>query len=283
MMELYPVDDETVDDAKDLADLSEGFAGEKPPVKPEKPAAAPEKPAPAETPRAEATPAPRHRRITVDEYARLSAAVDKMPGLEQQLSKAFGTIGNFQKVINELQAGTPRGGKFVIPPEAFAEMEKDFPELAQQTRATLEKALSGFTGSGTAEVDYTNIESMLAKHATTREIEALADAYPDWREIVGAVDIKTTQPDAANPFRKWLATKDATYQARINGTESARVIERAIETFRQETKRTVGPASTAADARRQQIAAAVQPRGDGAAPSAGKSDDDEFSAGFKSG
>lgn len=277
------LDDETVDAAKDLADLSEGFAGEKPPAKPETPAAVPEKPAPAETPRVEAIPGPKHRRITVDEYTRLSVAADEVAALKRQQSSAFGTLGNLQKLVNSLQAQTPRGGKIEIPKEAFAEMEKDFPELATQVRTALEKAVSGFTGSGTAEVDDTRFERLLANHATAREVAALVDAYPDWQEIVGGVDITKQQPDPNNPFRKWLATKDATYQARINGSQSASVIERAIQSFQQETKAPPKPESSVAEARRLQIAAAVQPKGDGGVPAAGKTDHDEFLAGFKSG
>jgi hypothetical protein len=64
----------------------------------------------------------------------------------------------------------------------------------------------------------------------------LVKAFPDWRTIVGAVDIRKQQPDPNNPFRKWLATKDALYQAKINGTNSPREIEKAIALFRAESE-----------------------------------------------
>jgi hypothetical protein len=63
----------------------------------------------------------------------------------------------------------------------------------------------------------------------------LVKIYPDWRAIVGAVDISKQQPDLNNPFRKWLATKDAAYQARINGTNNPREIEKAVTLFRADS------------------------------------------------
>jgi hypothetical protein len=62
----------------------------------------------------------------------------------------------------------------------------------------------------------------------------LVKTYPDWRTIVGAVDISKEPPNPNNPFRKWLSTKGAAYQAKINGTNSPREIEKAIALFRAE-------------------------------------------------
>jgi hypothetical protein len=63
----------------------------------------------------------------------------------------------------------------------------------------------------------------------------LVKTYPDWRAIVGAVDVSKQQPDPDNPFRKWLATKDAAYQSKINGTDRPREIEKAIVLFRADS------------------------------------------------
>jgi len=80
--------------------------------------------------------------------------------------------------------------------------------------------------------------SAAAAQASTdaAEIKALQDEYPDWRKIVGQVDISKQQSDPNNPYRKWLATKDAAYQALINSTNSAAVIAHSIRTFQSETK-----------------------------------------------
>lgn len=282
---MTPEDDTSgADSAQELADFDSGFA----PVKVEKPTAtATTPPVPAATPRETPAPAPKpeYVRITKADWADVKAAAAKTASYDQQLSKAFGTIGNLQKTINALQTSTPRGIKVEIPKDAFADMERDFPELAQQNRAAMERALSGITGTGSgAEFDESIFERLLAKHTSSREVKTLAEMYPDWQDIVGAVDITMEQPNGAHPFRKWLAGKDAAYQTRINSTESAAVVGRAIEAFQRETATTAPkPSTTAADARRAVIAGAVQPRGDGAAPAAsGKTEQEEFTAGYNS-
>jgi hypothetical protein len=268
-----------VDDAQENADFGAGFEGKavEPPAKAQEP---------AETPRAEAVETPEYVQITAKDWAEVRAAAAKTASYDQQLSKAFGTIGNLSKQLAEQKAAgqpAPTARKFEISKDAFAAMEKDFPELAQQTRAALEAALSGMPVAGGAEIEPAKIESMLATYTSRREIEALEDSHPDWREIVGAVG-RDQQPDQSNPFRKWLATKDTAYQARINGTESAAVISRAIRSFQNETK-TAAPQAAAKprdDARAERIRSAVQPRGDNAGGPAAKNDDDEFMAGFNS-
>ena len=267
------------DDARENAEFGAGFEGEKPA---EKLPAKPDKPEPAVTPREKALE-PRYVRVTEKEWAEVRAAAAKTASYDQQLSKLFGTTGNLQKLVSSYQAGTSAGRKVEIPKDAFAAMERDFPELAQQTRAAMEAALQGYTGTGAADADPAKLESMLATYTSRREIEALEDAFPEWRQIVGAVDMTREQPDANNPFRRWLATKDLAYQTRINGSESAAVIGRAIRAFQKETAAAPKVNGTPRDtARADRIRAAVQPRGDNAGVSSGKSDQDEFEAGFNS-
>ena len=84
-------------------------------------------------------------------------------------------------------------------------------------------------------------------------------------------------------FRRWLATKGTAYEARISGSESSDEIGRAIRLFQTETKGSPKAAATPRDtARAERIRGAVQPRGDNAGAPPGKSDDDEFLAGFNS-
>jgi hypothetical protein len=281
-------DDVAVDDAQENADFSGGFTGAE--GKPaEKPTGKPDKPAPAETLRAEATPE-KFVQISEKDWADVMAAAARTASYDQQFSRAFGTIGNLQKLLNEQKAaGQPAAAaatarKIEIPKEAFAAMERDFPELAQQTRAALEAALSGLPGPGANDADDSKMEERLAAFHAKREVKALADEWPDWREIVGAVDVTREAPDPNNPFRKWLGGKDVAYQNRINGSESAQVIGRAIRLFQNETK--AAPAKvngTPRDAARaERIRGAVQPRGDNAGAAAGKTDDEEFEAGFRS-
>jgi hypothetical protein len=250
------------------------------------------KPAVAKPEAAVKPPEPKYVRLTEDQFATLNAAAAKTASFEGQLSKAFGTIGNMQKVLTGLQSATPRGGKIEIPKDAFAGMERDFPELAEHTRAALEATLRGLTGTGPAgaEIDPELMKRLVTEHATQArtdaEIEALEDEFPDWRKIVGQVDISKQQPDAANPFRKWLATKDAAYQARLNSTNSAAVISRAIRTFQAEAKAPAAATPTPslkAQLQAARIRGAVQPRGDGGQAAPAPTGDAEFEAGFASG
>ena len=239
---------------------------------------------PAATPRAAEEPAVEYVQISKKDWEDVRAAATRTASYDQQFSKAFGTIGNLQKLVQALQGGTPRGGKLVIPKEAFTEMEKDFPELANHTRTALEAALSGLTGTGATDADPAKFETMMADYTRKRELEALEDAHPDWRQIVGAVDATTQQPDPNHPFRKWLATQPAAYQKRLNDSESCTVISRAISRFQQETKAPPKPAAGTPrnNARAERIADAVQPRGDRGRAPAAASDEDEFLAGFGS-
>jgi hypothetical protein len=287
------LDTTIADDKASEADFGAGFAGtegkpDKAAAKPDKATTKPDAPQPAETPRAEETP--EYVQVTAKEWNEIKAAAARTASYDQQFSKLFGTTGNLAKQINEQRAATTPAAaaavakKFEVPKEAFAAMERDFPELAAQTRAALEAALSGLPGPGGNDAhDPAKLESLLAQYHSKRELEVLEDQFPTWRTIVGAVDVTREQPDPNNAFRKWLGGKPADYQARVNGSESAQVIGRAIRLFQRET---AAPAKTNGaprnDARADRIRAAVQPRGDNAGAAAGKSENDEFLEGFNS-
>lgn len=269
----------TVDDAQGSADFDAGFEG-----KPAEPSA--KKPEPAATPRVEATAAPEIVQVTAKEWAEIKAAAAKTASYDQQLSRLFGTTGNIQKLLNDAKAAQSAqpavAREFKISPKAFEAMERDFPELAQQTRAALEAALSGMPGTG-ADVDAGKIEAMLATTIAKREVDAMEEEFPDWFKIVGRPAAPGEPADHTTGFRKWLATKDADYQVRINNTESPPVLSRAIRQFQRETKAAPStPVTPRSDARADRIRAAVQPKGDNAGAAPGKTDEDEFEAGFKS-
>lgn len=270
-------DTTTTDDVQGSADFDAGFEG-----KDIDPAA--KAPAPAETPRVEE---PKYRQVTEKDWEEVVAAAKKTASYDSQLSKAFGTIGNISKQIAELRAaGQPAAAaavaearKFEIPKDAFAEMSRDFPELAAQVQAAMGAALSGLP-VGASDIDPGKLKDTLRQ----RELEILEEDHPDWATIVGKVDGPDDKPDPDNAFRKWLAGKDSAYQSRINATISPPVIARAIRLFQSEAKAAAkAPATPRTDARAERIKAAVQPRGDGAgAASGGNADMDAFNEGFNS-
>lgn len=277
-------DDALIDDAQGQAEFGSGFEN--------KADKAPDKPAEsAEAPREPEAKEPEYAKITLEEVAFLRAAAAKVTSLEAQQSKAFGTIGNLQKLMNEVRAQTPRGMHVPdsIINESFADMEKDFPELATQNKTALKRLLSNLTGTGAGEIDETKIRQLVAEDAAARaeevakrEIEDLEDAYPDWRDIVGAVP-DGQHPDPDHPYRKWLATKPEPYQKRINETLSSAVVARSIQRFKTETRAPAKPSpQPATNARAERIREAVQPKGDGAPSSSRDTSEDAFAAGFSS-
>lgn len=276
---------EDEDDAQAQADFDSGASmDETRPLTADQPEDKPEDKAAPQT--TEATPirAPKYVRVTAEQFERLEAAAKRSDDQDKQMSKAFGTLGDLQKIVKTLQTSTPRGTPVEIPKEAFAAMEKDFPELAAHTRAALEATLKGMTGTGTtsAEVNTDDLDRRVTAGVLKLQTEALEDAHPNWQKIVGAVDVtRGEQPDPNNAFRKWLSTKDAAYQVRLNGTNSADVISRAISAFHKDMTPPAAPAARSTD-RADLIRDSVRPRGDGGhakAPSA----DDDFEAGFRGG
>lgn len=278
------------DEQDEVSEMSAGFDAEGPELVPSEAKEEP-KPEPVQAaPTVEAPPSgPKYVQITEEQYARLNAAADETASLKQQMSKAFGTMGNLQQVIGRLQTATPAGASVEISAEDFAELAEDFPELAGHTRRGLEKIFKRLNvrGTGSASVDTEQLASAVRSARQQDAFDVLDDLHPGWRDIVGRAE------DADNAFRRWLATQSQDYQDRINNTQSASITARAIDQFKAATQvPAVKPAaqpqpSTPAPkiaARKDRFQAAVQPRGAGGPPSpSSNSADDEFQAGFATG
>jgi hypothetical protein len=286
-----PNDGTTIDalraeDDQAQADFDAGAATEAP----EKPGAAaaeaPANPNPAAKPRAAAEPAPEYVQVTRKDWEEVRAAAAATASHGSQLSKAFGTLGNLQKSLTDLQNAAPQAGKFEIPKGAFADLERDFPELAEQIRAGIEATMTARGGGGdaTAKFDPAEVRRIALEDRLRAEAETLEEEHPDWKAITGAVDATKQKPDPNNPFRKWLATQTNDYQAKLNSTISAAVISRAITRFKEETRKPGGGATNTMNAalRASRIKNAVQPRGDGGRGGQVDTDEDEFEAGFSS-
>lgn len=249
------------------------------------------KPAVEAKPGAEAKPAadakPEYVQVTKEQLARLTEAADKSVEFEKQFSKVFGTVGDMQKILRGLQAQTPKGVKVTLPPGAFDKLKKDFPEIGNNTEEIFTALIKGIEGTGGtgASIDEDAFAAKVEERVLKMAAEDLADEFPNWKEIVGAV-AKGEKPDPNNPFRKWLATKPQDYQDRINGTASSGVLTRAIRIFRSETKAAAAAVAAkpkgAAQTRANRIEEAVRPKGDGGHPP-GTNAEDEFEAGFRSG
>lgn len=279
------------EDQADL-DFNSGFNPDTPPT--DRPAPVTDPVAAAEepvvVPKPEPAPAPKIRQITEDEFTRLDGAIAKMVTPEKVKDLVGGIMGGLEdRIVKKLQASTPRGMTVELPADVVSEMEAEFPELAPHFRKSLEKALKGIRGTATgtspAALDQEAVQKLVSAATIQIETEALEDAHPTWRDIVGVVDAEGKH-DPNNDFRKWLSTQDAAYQHKINATNSAVIISRAIDKFLA-AKAAPKPApqrqTAQAAARKDRIEGAIQPRGDGGQPAPSKTADDEFREGFKSG
>lgn len=270
---------------REAAEMAEGFDGES-----DQPVAATEA-APKVEPQPEPKPAaakpkqPEFVQITREQFNALEAAAQKVTAIEGQVSKVFGTLGNVQETVKKLSTGPKMAIPAEVLAEAYADMKKDFPELAAHSETALKRIFEKVAlEAGGSPLSEAALKKLVQDQAIAYQAEALADSYPDWREIVGPVDSEDRH-DPSNPFRQWLAKQDTGYQHKVNSTNSAAVIERAITRFRKETAKPAMPVTPLPKVTRQlaRIRGAVQPRGDGGAPGPTRTADDDFSAGFAEG
>ena len=288
----------TYDDKQADKDFDAGFSEmvgvsvETPPpaapeLKVEAAAPVPETP-PVETPATQPeAPAIEYVQLTKEQFAKLEAAAKKTDDFDARISAIFGTVGNVKQIVEKLQSEAPLGSAITVPEDVVAEMAEEYPDIAKHFRKSLEKALVGRRGTGTAvapEFDQEKINTMIRKGVIKHEMDTLQQEYPDWRDVVGTVD-KDGKHDPNNAFRKWLATKGVEYQKKVNSTNSASVISNAIETYRADkAKAAAAPPKAPVDTlRKNRMRDAVQQRGDGSRHVPEKHAEDDFAVGFRQG
>lgn len=245
-----------------------------------------------------ATPAapepPKYRQVTEAEWQSVQEASTLIAQIKADntagLDKAFGKVGGLERALKELQSATPQGHTVEITDDIVAELQEEFPEIGGLVLKSFKALAAKLKGTApAAAVDPQELEAKATTAAEARlralQIEALEEDHPNWNVIVGA------PTDTDNPYRKWLATQPAEYQARLNSTVSAVVIGRSITKFETAAKAAADAAALAAaeaakkakpSTRQQRLEEAAVVKGAGGnAP--GPTDDDQFEAGFKSG
>jgi len=187
-------------------------------------------------------------------------------------SKAFGTAGKAQQLVNELRSQA-EGKQVTTSAEALGKLKGQFPELGE----AIEAVLSGQPKTPT--VDDETLDRKFQERLVAREMAHLQDSYPDWMTIVGAPPTAGEKP-VDTPFRQWLAGKDEAYRKWISDSDFPADIERAIRRFQRETKAQAKPTPTR-DTQTGRFRDAVQQRGDGAPPTATNDLDAAFESGFR--
>lgn len=233
---------------------------------------------------------PQYVRLTKQEWDNTKAAAGKVAVLESQVAKLTGSLPDskqiVQQVIESVRAQTPAGAEIdpQVLADAFADQEKDFPELAQQNRKAIEHILKNLRGTASSPASPVDMDAAVEKVLLNREGKALEEAHPDWSDIVGRPKAQGEEP-VQTEFRVWLATQPAAYQEKVGNTHSPAVLQAAIDKFKGTPKTPSPSPATKADARRAVIADAQTPRADGSAPPLAQpqSAEDAFATGFKVG
>ena len=246
----------------------------------------------------DAAPAVKHVQLTQEQFDSIMGTVTKTAALETQLNKLNGSFGNMHQIVEALKAATPKGVAVEIPDDVIDDMKADYPELADQMLKVLRKALAGKVGTGTVEkkeevkttsVDPETVGKIVKDENERREIDALNDDHPTWREIVGIVDKDGNLLDPNNPFRAWLAKQPPAYQTKVNTARRASTISKAIDAFNAAKAKAAAEAKLLPKTppkgavRRDVIKDAVQPKGDSSTPSPANSEAAAFDEGFKRG
>ncbi len=265
-------------EAKADAAFGAGFSGT-PPVEPEKVVAevTPDLAVPAVVvpPPVIAPEKPQYVRLTKQEWDNTKAAAGKVSTLESQVAKLVGSMPKadqlVQQVIESVRSQTPAGTE--IDPQvlidAFADQEKDFPELAGQNRKAIEyilKNLRGTVGTAQSPAPPVDIEAVADRVRVRMEEYALNRSYPDWSDVVGRPPTADA-PIPETPFRVWLGKQSAEYQKAVNETDSHADIQEAIASFRaSQGQPAPSPKPDRAAARRATLEDAITPRADGNPP-----------------
>lgn len=236
---------------------------------------------------------PRYAKVLQSDFDNLKAAAGKVSSLESQVARLTGTIGNTaqleQRIVEKVKALTPAGLSVELSDDDFADLSAEFPELAKHTRAALEKVFkkAGVRGTGDAPAfKNEDLERVVEGALHKREFAALGESYPEWRTIVGAVNVAAGEkPPEDNEYRRWLAQQPEAYQQKINDTNSPAEVRSSIDKFM--ASKTVAPVASAtpnrAAARRAIMEDAIAPRTNGGPPLMNQplSADDAFEQGFR--
>lgn len=236
----------------------------------------------------EEQPAPTYRQITEDDYTKLmssAAAVDEIKAtFGKQFDTAFGKIGGVERILKQFQDQTASGEQVEITEEDIAEIAEDYPELAASQLKVLQRVAGKMRGTGSVSEDQIrqvmvpSLEqfsgSVLDRAKREIATEHLDATHEGWTEVIGMPDAQGNVPPTE--YRKWLSTQSADYQSKMLNTFSPVLIGKSIDLFRESQSKLKSDAS-----RRERMADAVSPRGDGGHQIVTDDEDSGFNEGFK--
>lgn len=264
------------------AAFSEGFSPQAPTATPdaEEPEAIPGETPPSEEP-APQEPAPEPPKPVFKED--LDAALNALRAESKAHGdKLGGMLGSLKQAVELIRTQTPSGQPVELTLDDIPEdMREEYPDLSDKMlRAMLGMAQKMRGTAAPAEpvkevppISTIDIESIktATREETLRQVhmDLVADAYPDWEEIVHS-----------EAYRGWLEKQPEAERNKIANSWNSTVVKGSIRSFQESLKPVTPPPST----RKEVLAAAVTPKGAGGAHvSRPLSEDEEFAAGFAGG
>jgi len=204
------------------------------------------------------------------EYAQITKAdYDSLMAKANSVDKAFGKIGDIQRVLTQLQSATPAGQTVQVTAEDFAELRSEYPELAELHIQGLNKVLGKLKGSAPAEpVDVEKIvgeriNGIVPKLKIDMTLDAIVDG--DWVAERNSTAFKTWE--AAQP-------KNVQDLALSDDLADAKKMMRLYMTAKNTPAPKPAPVQKTSS-RTQQLAAAFNPKGSGGHTTAGPTTEEE--------
>jgi len=247
--------------------FSAGFTGQ--------PTETPE-PEPKAEVQAEAPPEPKYVQLTEEKYHQ----IEKVLGMVTKLDQGFGTLGQIQQTLKQMQAAEKAGFDLdTITEDDFSELKAEFPELASMLAKGMNRVPKKIKLPATQIP--TLDDAQLAERVSLKlAANLLEDEFPDWRTIVGPAGSDT-------PFRKWVATLHEVDQKKIWGSRNPLYLAQQLTKFTEATAApakvttaagSAPPTKPAAPDRTARLKAAVPVKG--VTPATAPTDEGGFSSGF---
>lgn len=248
----------------DDAAFEQGFNDVEVPAPEPEPEPEPEPPAAPEPP-----PEPEFQLTS----AQAKELYEKSQRFEQQVSKAFGTIGALKQQIDQLKAAPqPSQAAIKLTADKLKRLHAEFPEMAAMLSEDLNEALAV---APTADVPPPPVgvpdleqkfNERLEQMSREKEQKLLTIAHKDWTNVVSSPEF--------NAWKEKLPTAD---REQLDSSWDAVFIADKISEFKDWKNKTV----QTTQAKRTRLEAAITPRGNPQRPPA-PSDDDAFVQGFNS-
>ena len=235
-----------------------------------------EAPAPAAEPEPEPEPAPEPEPQPEPEFqltpAQAKELYERSQKFEQQVSKAFGTIGALKQQIDQLKAQPSQVG-FKLTADKLKRLHAEFPEMAAMLSEDLNEAMAASPAAPSAEPTIPRedqerlINERLEQLSREKEQKILTIAHRDWPVVVQSPE-----------FNAWKEKLPAEEREQLDNSWDAVFVADKISEFKDWKNKTVQTTA----AKRTRLEAAITPRGNPQRPPA-PSDDDAFVQGFNQG